>query len=136
MRFRIIFYDPETDTSAHFDVDAQNKDEAFSMAFGMPEAKSRIYKEVSVEEIKGGPKVIGIKFQYRDTYAKRDFCGYLFIRATNEEQARSYYRKHFQGENFWFDAGKTESEGKCVRGNILETYFAAGPGYDADATIM
>lgn len=134
MKFRINFYDPHSDTSVHYDVDAENEDEAFSIAYRMPEAKNRIYTDVCVEEIKDGPKVIGIHFQYRDTYFKRDFSGYLFIRAMDEDQAKEYYREHFQEKRFWFNAGKTEPDGKCVRGKILDTYFAACAGYDADAT--
>lgn len=119
-------------TKKKMDVLAESSEAAFQIAYQMPDIRK--YREVTVEEIPVGPTVIGIKFRYLDTVFKKEFCGYLFIRANNEEDAVKYYNKHFLGKRFWFDAGKTEDDGKCIRKEVLETYFARCPGYDADAT--
>lgn len=120
--------------SKHIDVCAESCDDAFSRAYRMPEASSRTYKEVTVEEIPSGLSVIGIEFEYTDTFIKRNFHDCLFIKANNEDEAIQYYNDHYKGKRFWFNAGKTEEDGKCIRGKVIDTYFAAGPRYDADAT--
>ena len=116
------------------DIKASCSDDAFVKAYEMPEATSRIYTEISIEEVPEGPKVIGIEFEYEDTAFKKTFTDYIFIRANDEAQAVDYYNRHYKGGRFWFHAGKTEDDGKCIRGKVLETYYAAVPGYDADAT--
>lgn len=134
--YRITFNDgPLGNKRKHFDVSAKSSDEAFQLAFMMPEAKSGIYTDVSVEEIPREPSVIGIEFQYYDTYFKQNFTDYIFIKANNETEAVDYYNKHFKDGRFQFKASKTDENGKCIRGKILNTYFAACPGYDADATV-
>lgn len=130
--FRITF--TGNGKSKSVDVQAACSDDAFDMAYKMSEATSRAYTDISVEEVPDGPKVIGIEFEYEDTAFKKTFPGYIFIRAYNEAQAVDYYNRHYKGGRFWFHAGKTEENGKCVRGKVLETYYAACPGYDADAT--
>lgn len=133
--YRITFYNNETEEHTSYDVYAENSDEAFKQAFKMPEAKSSHYTDVSVEEIPKGPSVIAIKFEAFDTVIKKIFANYIFIKANNEKDAVKYYNENFKNKRFWFDAGKTEDDGKHIRGNIIETYFASVPGYHADATI-
>ena len=130
--FRITF--TGNGKSKAVDVHASCTDDAFAMAYKMSEATNRAYTEVSIEEVPEGPKVIGIKFEYEDTACKKTFTDYLFIRAYNEAQAVDYYDRHYKGGRFWFNAGKTEDDGKCIRGKVIETYYAAVLGYNADAT--
>lgn len=133
--YRITFSDgPMGNRRKHVDIEANSIDEAFSKAYRMPEAQSRIYTDVDIDEIEDGPKVIGIKFEYEDTAFKKRFSDYILIRANSEEEAVEYYNKHYKGGRFWFNAAEDAPDGKCIRGKVLETYFAACPGYHADAT--
>ena len=118
----------------HIDVYAKDCDEAFSRAYRMPEAKSGLYSDIMVERIPTGPSVIAVKFKYLDTVTNKEFFGYLHIKAKDEAHALKYYDKHFKGKCFWFNASKTEDNGKHIRMEAVETYFASCPGYDADAT--
>ena len=78
-KYRITFCGKH---SRHYDVDASNSDEAFKMAYSMPEASQyHIYTDVSVEEVPEGPSVIGIEFRYTDTVLKKDFTNYIHIKA-------------------------------------------------------
>ena len=132
-KYRITFCGKH---SKHYDVDASNSDEAFKIAYSMPEAsKHHIYTDVSVEEVPNGPSVIGIEFKYTDTVLKKDFTNYIHIKAKDEADAVRYYNEHFRGKRFWFNPSKTEEDGKCVRGEVIDTFFSACPGFDADATI-
>lgn len=93
-----------------------------------------VLKCVSFEEVPDGPKNIGLSFRYRDTVFKQDFTDYMIIRAETEKQAMDYYRTHYEGKHFSFSPGKIEPDGKCVYGAIRDTYYAACPGFHADAT--
>ena len=133
-KYRITFTGgPIGKRSRSYDVDAKDVDEAFCIAYKMPEATSRMkYSDINVTEIQDGPKVIGVCFTY--TQAGHSYSQYLFIRAENEEQAKRYYRKNIQGKRFWQpQPGKPDENGNCVYGNIRETYFACASGYDFDA---
>lgn len=123
------------DKSKQIDLYAVNFDDAFEKAYQQPEARNRIYTDVIIEKIPTEPGVIGIEFEYTDIFIKKNYRGYLFIKAKNEAEAVQYYNVNFKGKRFWFDAGKTEEDGKCIRGKVIQTYFAPGPGYHADATL-
>lgn len=132
--YRIIFYHNRTEKRKVVDISVKNSSEAFALACKMPEAKNREYTDVFVEEIPDYPTTIGVRFEYYDTYIKRFFSDVVMIKAENEKQAVEYYEKNLRGKRFWFNAGETKEDGKCIRGKVLETYFASCPGYDADAT--
>lgn len=123
---------PFSKDSYSFDCETYNSDEVIRTAYRMNHGR---YSQVTVEEIPEEPTVIGIEFKYTDTVFKKDFVGYLFIKAKDEAQAKSYYNHHYKGNRFWFNAGKIEADGKCVYGNIKSTYFAACSGFCADATV-
>lgn len=134
--YRITFYDgPMGNLSKDVDVYAENSDEALHMAYRMPEAKDRRFTDVMVGKIPEGPSIIGIEFEYTDTYFNDKFKEYMFIKANNEAEAVEYYNNHFKDKHFWFNAGKTETDGKNVRGRVVKTYFACVERYDADATL-
>lgn len=133
--YRITFSDgPLGVLHKRIDVYAENSDDAFAKAYKMPEAKNKTYTDVSVEEIPQEASPIGICFSYTDVSFGKKFKNYLIIKADNEEQAVSYYNKNIKGKRFWFNPSKLEETGKCVCGEVLETYFAACAGYDFDAT--
>ena len=134
--YRIVFSDgPNGDLCKVYDVEANDYDEAFDIAYGKPEARQRWkYSDVSVMEVRPGPKTIGIRFAY--TQFGRPYSQYLFIRAETEEQAKQFYRKNLQGRRFWQPwPEKPNGDGNCVYGEIRETYFAAGDRFAFDATI-
>ena len=135
-KFRIIFSDgPMGDRHKSYDVEAENSDEAFQIAYRKPEAQRYdLFTNISVEEIPEGASPIGIRFSYYDTYAKRNFTDYLVIKANDEKQAVEYYNSYYRGKHFSFNVGEIEEIGKHIYGNVVETYFAACPGYHADAT--
>ena len=54
--------------------------------------------------------------------------------AEDEKQAIDYYNRNYRGKRYWFNAGKPEPDGKNEYRQVKETYFAACPGYHADAT--
>lgn len=117
------------------DVQAINSEDAFNKAYKMPESKSGQYTDIWIEKIPTEPSVIGIEFKYTDTAIKKNFHGCLFIKANNEAEAVNYYNEYYKGQRFWFNAGEIVEDGKCIRGDVIQTYFAACPGYDADATL-
>ena len=132
-KYRITFsMGPESDRFVTADIDAISSDDAFHVAYGMRPAK--IYKNVTVEEIPDGPANIGLCFDSVDHAFQKTFSGYLVIHAENESAAREYYNRHFRGKRYWFHAGEICEDGKCEYGKVRYTYFAACPGYDADAT--
>lgn len=133
-KFRISFLANCGMHVVHKDVAAQDSDEAFSIAYKMPEVRSGMYDEISLMEIPQGPTVIGVKFQYYDSVFKEHFHDRIFILANNEEEAIEYYNKHYKGKRFIHEPACTVEDGKCVRGDVVETYFAAGGMYHADAT--
>ena len=135
MKYRITFSDgPMGNRDKHIDVDADSSDEAFKMAYAMPEAKNHMYTDVMVEKHPLGASPIGLTIEYYDTYFKEYYTGTMIIKAENEDQAMEYYDRNYKGKHFWFNCGQIEDDGKCVYGKIKDTYFAACPGYDADAT--
>lgn len=129
--YRITFINYNSDKHFSKDVCVRDSDEAFRIAYEMPQAHE--YDEVSVEKIPNEPCMIGICFEYEDTYVKRFFRNYIVIRANNEQEAINYYNKNIKGKRFWFNPGKLEENGKCIMGKVIETYFAACPGCDFDA---
>ena len=134
--YRITFHDgPDGNRSKYIDVYAKSSDEAFDIAYKMPEARRRLYDNVMVEKIPTEPSTIGVEIEYYDTQLKRNFTDRLFIRAENEKQAIDYYNKHFKGGRFGLYANMPVENGKCIRGRVLRTYFTGLPGYDADATV-
>ena len=125
--YRVTFHDgPESDRSKNVDIIAENFDDAFHKAYQMPEAKKRLYTNVSIMEKPKGRTIIGIKHEYEDTYFHKTFVGYTFVRADSESDAAKYYNDNIRGKHFWFDESKIEPDGKNVFGKILETYFACG----------
>lgn len=133
-KYRIEFNGKNS--SKRYDVVASNIDDAFKLAYSMPEASQyHIYGDIGIEEIPEGPSVIGIKFRYTDTVFKKEFTDYIHIKAKDEADAVRYYNENFKGKRFWFNAGKTEDDGKCIRGDVIETFFSAGAGFAADATV-
>lgn len=135
-KFRVTFNNEPTGSEHKvIDISAENIDEAFHLAYqNLTATERRFYTNAMTEEIPEGPTTIGVKFEYYDTAIKRSFTGYIMIRANSEQEAVKYYNENFLGGRFWFKAAKTEPDGKCIRGKVLETYFAGTPGYDADAT--
>lgn len=136
--YRITFHDgPMGNKSLDYDVLAYSMDEAFQMGIEYGEKhrlRSLGYINMTLSEKPKGPSVIGIEFVSKDTALKKEFAGYVFIKANSEEQAREYYEKNLHGKRYWFNTGKPEPEGKCVFGKIKSSYFAAAGGYGYDAT--
>lgn len=131
MKYRITFEKNDTVIKT-VDLEAASSDEAFSKAYYMPYTK--MSEEIGVEEIPTGPSVIGVEFIYQDMMTKEMFTDRIMIFADSEQQAVEYYNRYYRGRRFWFNPGKTESDGKHVRGSVKGTYFAGCPRYDADAT--
>jgi len=135
--YRITFHDgPMSDRSKTVDVVAKDSDEAFDLAYKMPEARRRLYDNISIEEIPTGSSVIGVKFEYYDTSLGKYFTDQVFIKAENEQQAIDYYNKHYINGRFNLYGNKTVKDGRSIRGRILKTYFAGFSGFDADATVL
>lgn len=134
--YRITFSDgPLGIRRKSVDVFASNSDDAFAQAQKMAESKNNSYTDVSVEKIPEEASPIGICFQYTDTKLGKKFRNHLIIKADNEDQAVSYYNNNVKGKRFWFNPGDLDETGKCVYGEVLETYFASCHGCDFDATI-
>ena len=133
-KYRITFFsDPTTDIVKKYDVEAKNSDEAFEIAYKMPEARNRMYRNVGVEEIPTGDTNIGIRFSYKER--GKTYYQYMVIHAKNESHAKEYYNRNIKGRNFYQPwPRKPDDNGNCIYGAIAETYFAACPGYDFDAT--
>lgn len=117
-----------------YDIVADDTDDAFHKAYKL--VGNDRYSSISVMEIPKGPSPIGLEIEYEDKIFRKFFTGYIIIRANSEQEAVDYYNKHLKGGRFWFHPGKTEADGKCVRGRVKSTYYAACRGYDADATIV
>ena len=134
MKYRITFSGgPTTDIHKHYDVEAKDSDEAFKIAYKMPEAKNRIYREVGVEEIPEGITNIGIRFAYQE--CNRTYHQYMVIRAESEDHAKRWYNANIKGRRFYQPwPHKPDENGNCVYGRIVETYFTFGSGYNFDAT--
>lgn len=134
MKYRIVFSGgPSSDIRKHYDVDTKDSDEAFKKAFQMPEAKSRLYSDVSVEDIPTGVSNIGICFCYEER--GKSYHQYMVIHAESERHAKDWYNANLKGKRFYQPwPHKPDENGNCVYGKIAETYFAACPGYDFDAT--
>ena len=123
-QFRITFTDgPTGNRSKTYDVDAQNSDEAFKIAYAKPESKSRWYSDVSVMEIEPGPKQIGVEFESYDTVFKQSFRGYLFFTAEDEADAIRQYNEKYKGKRYWFDACKPAADGKNEYRRVISTYY-------------
>lgn len=135
-KYRITFSGGAmTDIHKTYDVTAKNADEAFKIAYGMPESDCRRYTEIGVEEIPEGIANIGIRFAYYDEGLKKTSYNYMIIKAKNESHAKEYYNATYKGKKFYQPwPHKINAKGNCVYGKVVETYFAACPGYDADAT--
>ena len=136
--FRVTFHDgPEGNRSKHVDIYAESLEDAMRQAYQMDEAKYRMYSEMSIMEIPKEPCVIGIMYEYVDPGLSGRCTQPLFIKANDEAEAIRYYNKHYKNARFDFpNHQKNNENGRCTRGRIVETYFAAGVvRYDADATI-
>ena len=134
--YRVSFHDgPTGHKHKNVDVLAENSDEAFHLAYkSLTASEKDLYTDATINVIPEGPSVIGLKIEYYDIAIGRHFSDYILIRAYSESEAIAYYNEHFLGGRFWFDVSETEPDGKCVRGRVLETYYAGGLGYAADAT--
>ncbi len=136
--FRITFYDgPEGNRSKKVDVYAESFEDARHQAWQMPEAKNRLYSDMMIEEIPKEPCVIGVLYEYTDPYLSGKSTQPIFIKAHDEAEAIRYYNNHYKNTHFDFpNYRKNDENGRCTRGRIVETYFAAGVvNFDADATI-
>ena len=127
--FRVTFHNgPTSDCLENIDLTAENTDEAFAKAYRLPQAKR--YTECSIMEKPTESSVIGVEFSYYDTVIKKNFTGFVFIKAESEGAARLFYIRNLKDKRFWFDAGKPAEDGKCIYGYVKRTYFACCPGYD------
>lgn len=137
MKYRATFSDgPMGDKRKVYDFEAHNEDEAWAKVYAQPTAKNRTYTDVTLEEVEDGPKNIGIGFGYEDLMNKRaSWSQYMIIRAVDEKQAVEYYNEYFKGKHFYQPwPTKIDPEGNCIYGAVKETYYAACPGFDFDAT--
>ena len=134
-RFRITFNDgPMGNLSEKVDIEAESMDEAMSMAYKMPQAKSIRYTDFTVEEIEDGPKSIGIKFTYHYIDTGKIYNQYMIIWANDEAHAIAYYNENIRGKRFYQPwPHKIDSNGNCMYDVVAETYFACGVGYDFNA---
>ena len=132
MLYRVTFSGPN-DSHVHYDVEAEDSDQAFRFAYAKLQNRDR-YTDAAVEEVPKGPKSISIKFESYDHYAKKSYTDYMIILAEDEKQAIDDYNRNYRGKRYWFDVGKPEPNGKHEYRQVKETYFAACPGYHADAT--
>lgn len=136
-KYRITFHDgPEGNRSKDVDIYAKSLDDAMDKALDMPEAKERLYRNVSVMAIPKEAAIIGVEYEYYDKAAERNFTDRFFIKAENEKQAIDYYNKHYKGNRYgtFYDNKSNKSE-RFIRGKVLNTYFAVAVTYDADATV-
>ena len=120
-----------------YDLEAENSDDAISKAYRYLRDRGieHRFSEVMVEEIPKGPTNIGIKFAYEE--GKRGiYYNYIVIRANDEADAEAFYNKTLLGKRFYQPwPAKIDENGNCVYGRVAETYFAACPGFDLDATV-
>lgn len=136
MKYRVTFHDgPTGNKSKKFDVDARDMDEAFRKARELfPNAWQAGYTDATTEEVPTEPSPIGIRFRYLES-GKKSYCQYLVIKADNEAHAVAFYNRNLKGRRFYQPwPKKPDDNGNCVYGEVEETYFAACPGYDYDAT--
>lgn len=132
--YRITFTNgPTGNRSVHRDVYAVDSDNALTQAYKMPEARSRQYSNVWVEEIPDGPSTIGIEFETYDKVIKRTFTNRVFVIAKDEAEAKDWYKRNLMGrKTFCHYPDEPEPDSKCSYGRIRRTYFAAGVGgFDA-----
>lgn len=134
--YRITFHDgPNSSRSKCVDVYAKDSDEAFDLAYKMPEARRRLYDNILIEKIPTGPSIIGVEYEYYDRAAERNFTDRFFIKAENEKQAIDYYNKHYKGNRYGTYYDKNKKTDRFIRGKVLNTYFAVAINFDADATV-
>ena len=137
-KYRATFYDgPNGNKHRKFDFEALSTDDAFAKAHLLlpsHEARALGFTDMMIEEVEDGPKQFGIRFSYEEGNRGR-YYNYMVIRANDEAQATEYYNRHYRGKRFFQPWPHTPDEkGNCIYGEIAETYFAACPGYVADAT--
>ena len=135
-KYRVSFNNCSQDKRYCIDVDACSMDEALNMVLKAKGewARKNGYTDATASEIPTDASVIGVCFNYEDTVFREKSVGYLFIKANDEKHAKDYYNKNYKGKRFWFKPGVIDDTGKNLYGTIKETYFAAAPGFDADAT--
>lgn len=131
--YRLTLTDPDGKKIREWDVKAVSMDAAMNAALKRPEIKNIRGGELSVQEVPEGPSQFGVWFRYYDTVFRQHFTDCLIIRAKNERQAKDYYIRYLEGGRFQHDPAKSDSNGKCIREGVLETYIAACPGWDFDA---
>ena len=131
--YRLTLTGPDGKKIREWDVQAASVDAAMDTALKQPEIKNIRGGELSVQEVPEGPSQFGVRFRYYDTVFRQHFTDCLIIRAENERQAKDYYIRHLEGGRFRHDPAKNDSNGKCIREGVLETYIAACPGWDFDA---
>ena len=130
--YRVTFHNgPNGNLYKNVDLIASSYEEAEALAYqkngGVHALRMHGFTGCTIMEINEGPKVIGIEIECTDTCLKRNFRDYMFIKANTERQAVEYYNRNLIGKHFWFNANKEDASGKCVRGRVMSTYFAAGP---------
>ena len=135
--YRITFSDgPTGNRYKSVDVFAADSDDAFRQAYRMPEATSRQYTSVGVEQIPDGPSLIGIEFETYDSVFRRTFTNYIFVLAKDEAEARDWYKRNLMGKKtFCIYPDEPEPNAKCSYGRIRRTYFTAGLGGGFDAKV-
>lgn len=131
--YRLTLTGPDGKKIREWDVKAVSMDAAMDTALKQPEIKNIRGGELSAQEVPEGPSQFGVRFRYYDTVFRQHFTDCLIIRAENERQAKDYYVRHLEGGLFQYDPAKSDKNGKCIRGVVLETYIAACPGWDFDA---
>lgn len=131
--YRLTLTGPDGKKIREWDAKAVSMDAAMDAALKQPEIKNIRGGELSVQEVPERPSQFGVRFRYYDTVFRQHFTDCLIIRAENERQAKDYYVRHLEGGLFQYDPAKSDKNGKCIRGVVLETYIAACPGWDFDA---
>ncbi len=137
MKYRVTFHDgPTGNRSKKFDIEAGDMDEAFRIAYQrFPNAREMGFTDATTEEIPTEPSAIGIRFKYSDIRAEKSYSQYLVVKANDEAHAVEFYNRNLKGRSFFQPwPSKPDEKGNCIYGEVAETYFAACPGYDFDAT--
>lgn len=140
--YRVTFVSKTNAKDLKYDLKAHDSDEAFKLAYKKCEVKHRtepryLYSDVQIEEVPEDISNIGIKFRYQDLMLKKNMYQYMVIRANSEKEAKDYYNKNLYGKQFiQIQPHKVVEKGNCIYDSIIETYFAACPGYDFDATCI
>ena len=139
-KYRVTFIakSGRDDDDNKYDVEAESMDAAFHAAYKLCESKFGYphgrFSDAQTEEIPEGISNIGLRFRYIEN-GRRSYCNYMVVRAEGERQAKEWYNKNLKGMRFmqpW--PNKPDERGSCVYGEVAETYFAACPGYDFDAS--